>query len=67
MVIADRHTECKDHSKKEKTQTPRQQLQRCWSHLGIGWRMDLPFHAMMEEAKSQTNHSFFMEFLIMAA
>jgi hypothetical protein len=41
--------------------------ERCWSHLGIGWCLDLPFHAMMEEAKRQTNHNFFMEFFIIVA
>jgi hypothetical protein len=41
--------------------------QRCWTHLPINWRLDLPFHAMMEQAKGQANHNFFMELFIIAA
>jgi hypothetical protein len=37
---------------------------RCWQHLGITWRFDLQFHAMMEEA---FNSDFFMEFFIIGA
>jgi hypothetical protein len=37
------------------------------SHLGINWNLDLPFHSMMEEAKSQSTLIFFMEFFIIAS
>jgi predicted amidophosphoribosyltransferase len=41
--------------------------QAYWSHLGIFWNYNLPFHAMIEEAKDQCTHTFFMEFFIIAA
>jgi hypothetical protein len=35
--------------------------------LGIHWRFDLNFQAMMEEARSHFNSNFFMEIFIIAA
>jgi hypothetical protein len=40
---------------------------RCWQHLGITWRFDLQFHAMMEEANQSFSSAFFMEFFIIGA
>jgi hypothetical protein len=40
---------------------------RCWQHLGIHWRFDLQFHAMMEESRQSFNIDFFMEVFIMRA
>jgi hypothetical protein len=40
---------------------------RCWQHLGIHWRFDLQFHAMIEEARQSFNIDFFMEVFIIGA
>jgi hypothetical protein len=39
--------------------------QECWRYLQIIWNFSLDFFAMMEEAKRECHHGFFMEvFLI---
>ncbi|CAO2167262.1 unnamed protein product [Urochloa humidicola] len=40
---------------------------RTWQHLNFDWNFSLPFHQMMEDAKRNTSHSFFMEFFIIGA
>jgi hypothetical protein len=39
----------------------------CWNHLGIIWNSNLGFHQMLEEAKKQCNHMFFMEIFMLGA
>jgi hypothetical protein len=39
----------------------------CWRHLGINWNFHLDFHSMMEEAKKQYTHMFFMEIFMLGA
>ena len=40
---------------------------QCWHRLGIHWNNSLPFFQMMEEAKINFAHPFFMEAVIIAA
>jgi hypothetical protein len=40
---------------------------QCWTHLGIHWDFDLPFHMMMVKAKQQFNSEFFMEIFMLGA
>jgi hypothetical protein len=40
---------------------------QCWNHLGINWNFNLPFHAMMENAKQQFNSDFFVETFMLGA
>lgn len=40
---------------------------QCWQHLGIQWNTNIQFFEMMQQAKAQATHSFFMEIFIIAA
>jgi hypothetical protein len=37
----------------------------CWNNLGIFWDFNPGFHQMLEEAKKQCNHMFFIEIFIL--
>jgi hypothetical protein len=39
----------------------------CWQHLGINWDFTREFFEMMQQAKTQSQNPFFMEFFIIAA
>jgi hypothetical protein len=41
--------------------------QACWSSLNIHWNFTTDFYTMMDGAKSQFTHNFFMEVFIIAA
>jgi hypothetical protein len=38
----------------------------CWKMIGIQWQMGVPFFQMMELARHNFNHTFFMEVFIIA-
>jgi hypothetical protein len=39
----------------------------CWNNIGIQWQLNVPFFQMMESARYDFNHTFFMEVFIIAA
>ena len=41
--------------------------QTCWQHLGINWDFTREFFEMMQQAKTQSQNPFFMEFFTIAA
>ncbi|GJN13307.1 hypothetical protein PR202_ga31663 [Eleusine coracana subsp. coracana] len=41
--------------------------QECWRHLGIQWATGVGFYPMMDQAKEQAPHPFFMEIFTLAA
>jgi len=38
----------------------------CWQAIGVQWQMGVPFFQMMELARQDFNHKFFMEVFIIA-
>jgi hypothetical protein len=46
---------------------PLAKLVGTWQHLGINWDFTREFFEMMQQAKTQSQNPFFMEFFIIAA
>jgi hypothetical protein len=40
---------------------------QCWNHLHINWNFNLPFHTMIEAARTDFSSEFFMETFMLGA